>query len=83
MQKSGMRRIWKVLNVMMEQMRLQQEEVRIQMQAQQEQMRMLIATLANNQSVAVHDVSKDQYDQLSKDVQRSVSDEDTGNTFAY
>ena len=44
---------------------------------------MLIATLANNQNVAVHDASKDQYDQLSKDVQRFVSDEDTGNTFAY
>ena len=54
----------------------------MQLQAQQEQMKELITTLASKQR-AVQDASKDQYDQLSKEVQRFVSDEETGNTFAY
>ncbi|KAK6743719.1 hypothetical protein RB195_010799 [Necator americanus] len=33
--------------------------------------------------LAAMDVSKDQYDQLSKDVQMFVSDEEVGHTFAY
>ena len=61
----------KILEAMVEQMRLQHEE-----------MKSLFAALAPSQKPAVQDAS-DQYDQLSKDVQKFVPDEEIGNTFDY
>ncbi|KAK6763536.1 hypothetical protein RB195_024019 [Necator americanus] len=54
-----------------------------QMRIQHEEMKTLLTTLAPMQRTTVQDVSKDQYDQLSKDVQMFVSDEEVGHTFAY
>ena len=65
------------------QLQAQQEQMQMQWQAQQEQMKTLVTALTSNQRVAVQDASKDQYDQLSKDVQKFTLDEETGNTFAY
>ncbi|KHJ98379.1 hypothetical protein OESDEN_01647 [Oesophagostomum dentatum] len=62
----------RILETMVEQMRLQHEE-----------MKSLFAALAPSQKPAVRDASKNQYDQLSKDVQKFVSGDDTGNTFDY
>ncbi|KIH68274.1 hypothetical protein ANCDUO_01394 [Ancylostoma duodenale] len=62
----------KVMVTMVEQMRLQHKE-----------MKTLFAALAPAQGTAIQEISKDQYDQLSKDVQKFVSDEEAGNTFAY
>ena len=61
----------KILEAMVEQMRLQHEE-----------MKSLFAALAPSQKPAVQDAS-DQYDQLSKDVQKFVPDDEIGNTFDY
>ncbi|KAK6763535.1 hypothetical protein RB195_024019 [Necator americanus] len=47
-----------------------------QMRIQHEEMKTLLTTLAPMQRTTVQDVSKDQYDQLSKDVQMFVSDEE-------
>ncbi|RCN50732.1 hypothetical protein ANCCAN_03117 [Ancylostoma caninum] len=62
----------KVLMAMFEQMRLQHEK-----------MKTLFATFAPAKGSAVQEISKDQYDQLSKDMQMFVSDEEAGHTFAY
>ncbi|KHJ88656.1 reverse transcriptase, partial [Oesophagostomum dentatum] len=65
-------RLARILEAMAEQMRLQHAE-----------MKSLFAALAPSQKPAVQDASNDQYDQLSKDVQKFVPDDDTGNTFDY
>ncbi|KAK6761989.1 hypothetical protein RB195_022908 [Necator americanus] len=54
-----------------------------QMRIQHEEMKTLPTALAPTQRTTVQDVSKNQYDQLSKDVQMFVSDEEVGHTFAY
>ncbi|KAK6738460.1 hypothetical protein RB195_020517 [Necator americanus] len=54
-----------------------------QMRSEHEEMKTLLTALAPTQRTAVQVVSKDQYDQLSKDVQMFVSDEEVGHTFAY
>ncbi|KAK6758130.1 hypothetical protein RB195_015757 [Necator americanus] len=60
------------LSAMVEQMRIQHEE-----------MKTLLTALAPTQRTTIQDVSKDQYDQLSKDVQMFVTYEEVGHTFAY
>ena len=62
----------KILEAMVEQMRLQHEE-----------MKSLFAALAPSRIPVAQDASKDQYDQLSKDVQKFVPDDETANTFDY
>ncbi|KAK6745965.1 hypothetical protein RB195_012211 [Necator americanus] len=54
-----------------------------QMRIQHEEMKTLLTALAPTQRTTVQEVSKDQYDQLSEDVQMFVSDEEVGHTFAY
>ncbi|VDM66288.1 unnamed protein product [Strongylus vulgaris] len=56
----------KIPTVMVEQMRLQQEEMKMQ----HDEMKSMFATHSRNQGGTVQDASKDQYDQLSRDVQK-------------
>ncbi|KAK6761333.1 hypothetical protein RB195_022408 [Necator americanus] len=54
-----------------------------QMRIEHEEMKTLLTALAPTQRTTVQDVSKNQYYQLSKEVQMLVSDEEVGHTFAY
>ncbi|VDM65255.1 unnamed protein product [Strongylus vulgaris] len=60
----------KILTVVVEQIKMQHDEIKS-----------MFATLSRSQGGTVQDASKDQYDQLSRDVQKFASDEETGKKF--